>query len=134
MTLDMTMKIPVLGDLYVFNATVFQVGPGVVYLFLQSPFFTIIFIQHMRIVEKFKQEIYHEIYSNKVMPYWLSAFFLFNEQFQVSRDVDIWDNKKFGYSAYYKDSDPDNTLIYWRKWYSQFFEGAEEASKHTLDW
>ena len=51
-------------------------GPGLVYVFLKSHFFTVIFIQYLQTKEKFKQELYHEMFASHWLPYWLSSVML----------------------------------------------------------
>lgn len=121
-----------------FTLTGFQVGPGLVYLFLDGLFFETMFVQYIHTKEKYKQEVYHEIYTNSWAPYWFSALQLRLEVRQVLNDGVVWDNKKFGYKAYFNKykNDADDYLIKWRKWYSQFYEGCkeEEEKKNCLDW
>lgn len=120
-----------------FSLTGFQVGSGLVYLFLKSPFFETMFFQHIDTTEKCMQYVYHEIYCSSWNPYWFSALQLRLEAQQVLNDGVVWDNKKFGYSPYYsKESPADLTLLTWRKWYSQFYDNCKESEKEKerYDW
>ena len=46
---------------FFFNATGFQVGPGLVYLFLKSRFFELIFEQAVVPLKKFHQRVSHKV-------------------------------------------------------------------------
>jgi cholesterol 7-dehydrogenase len=124
--------------MHFFTLTGFQVGPGLVYLFIDGMFFETMLIQYMKTKEKYHQEVYHEIYTNSWTPYWFSALQLRLEVRQVLNDGVVWDNKKFGYKAYFNKNknEGDEYLIRWRKWYSQFYEGCkqEEERKSCLEW
>lgn len=50
---------------FFFNATGFQVGPGLVYLFLKSRFFELIFEQAVVPLKKFHQRVSHKV--NKIV-------------------------------------------------------------------
>jgi cholesterol 7-dehydrogenase len=121
-----------------FTLTGFQVGPGIVYLFLHGIFFETMLVQYIQTKEKFSQNVFHEIYTDKWCPYWFSALQLRLEVRQVLNDGVIWDNKKFGYKAYFNKSrnDADDYLIAWRQWYSQFYDGCkeEEDKKKSFEW
>ncbi len=83
-------------------------GPGLVYVFLKTHFFTIILIQYVQTKEPFKQVLYHEIYSSKWLPYWLTAVMIKAEAIQVYNDLLVWDAKRFGHNIYYrKNCDAD---------------------------
>lgn len=137
LSLDSYVSFPGVKDIFFFNATAFQVGPGLVYLFLKGPFFESLFFQHVTSLEKFKHEIYHELYTNWYLPYFFSAIKIRLEAQQVMNDGIVWDNKKFAMSAYYNlKAEPDNMLLEWRKWFVQFYQGCKEAEaeKEKLEW
>jgi nitrite reductase/ring-hydroxylating ferredoxin subunit len=122
-----------------FSLTGFQVGPGIVYLFLNSPFFNVVFIQYIESKDKITQNLYHDIFSNRYLPYWFTALLLRMEVAQVLNDGLIWDNKKFAINPTFNLINPaDKTLILWRNWYSQFYKDCrkyeEEKRKENLDW
>jgi len=126
------------NKIHFFTLTGFQVGPGLVYLFLKSDFFETMLIQHISTKDKYNQEVYHEIYTSWMIPYWFSALQLRLEARQVLLDGLVWDNKKFGYRAYFNKTgnEADRCLIAWRKWFTQFYEGCreEEEKKKALGW
>jgi cholesterol 7-dehydrogenase len=120
-----------------FSLTGFQVGPGLVYLFLKSAFFETVLFHHVNTVKRYEQYVYHEIYTSSWNPYWFSALQLRLEAQQVLNDGVVWDNKKFGMSPIYcTTNDADNTLIEWRKWYVQFYDGCMKAenNKGNYEW
>ena len=122
---------------FFFNGTGFQVGPGLVYLFLKSKYFEIIFAQSVTPYSKFYQRLSHRIYTNWYIPYALSAGALFGEVQQVFNDMAIWNNKVFGHKLSYNlKTEADKKLLAWRNWYSQFYEGCHEYEQKTdkLDW
>jgi cholesterol 7-dehydrogenase len=130
-------QISVLGspNIHFFCLTGFQVGPGLVYLFLKSNIFETVLFQHIDTVKKFEQHVYHEIYCSNWNPYWFSALQLRLEAQQVLNDGVVWDNKKFGYNPIYVlNNEADVTLINWRKWYTQFYDGCVKMGPKTLDW
>ena len=123
--------------IFFFNASVFQVGPGLVYLFLVSPFYEAVFFQHTTSVEKYKQEVFHELYASWYLPYCVTALFLRLECQQVMNDGIIWDNKKFGLEPRLrKDMESDETILRWRRWFAQFYDGCKEkeAAEEKYIW
>jgi cholesterol 7-desaturase len=122
---------------FLFNGTGFQVGPGLVFLFLKSRLFEITLAQSVTPISKFCQRVSHKIYTNWYFPYFLSAYCLYGEVKQVMNDMKIWDNKRFGSKlAYNLKTDADKKLLNWRNWFSQFYEGCHEFEKKNeqLDW
>ena len=116
--------------IFFFNASVFQVGPGLVYLFLVSPFYEAVFFQHTTQVQKYTQEVYHELYASWYLPYCVTALFLRLESQQVMNDGVIWDNKKFGLEPRLrKDLESDAMILMWRRWFAQFYEGCREKEE-----
>lgn len=137
LTLDNYLSFFGFKETYFFSLIAFQVGPGIVYLFMKGLFFELIFLQHTTTLEKYSQEVYHEIYINKYIPYWFSSLLLRLEAVQVQNDGLIWDNKRFGYEPLFNpDSEVDMKLKEWRTWYGQFYEGCKKAEQENkdLDW
>ena len=81
---------------FMFNATGFQVGPALVYLFLKSPFYELTFAQSITPLDKFEISVSHKIYTSWYLPYFLTAYMLYGEVRQVMNDMSIWNNKVFG--------------------------------------
>lgn len=115
----------------------FQLGPGLVYLVLDSPFFTTALQQSVTPTEKYMQHVWHRIYTNSWLPYWVSASMLVGEVSQVLADVRIWNNKKYTPKLVYDMSTKADKMLYdWRTWYGQFYEGCSEREKEVskYDW
>ena len=124
-------------EMFFFNATGFQVGPALVYLFLKSHFFEAIFSQSIVPLSKFNIKVSHRFYTNWYMPYCISAYMLYAEVRQLFADMSIWNNKIFGSKLSYNlKTEADKYLIGWRNWYAQFYEGCHEFEKkiEVLDW
>lgn len=122
---------------FLFNLTGFQVGPGLVYLFLKSYFFETAFAQSVTPLKKFKLRVSHKIFTNNYLPYWLSSYMLYGEVKQLFSDMAIWNNKNFGSKLTYNlKTDADKNLLSWRNWFAQFYEGCHEFEKKQteLDW
>lgn len=74
--IDNYVILPIIGKLFVFNLTVMQMGPGLVYVFLKSHFFTTLFVQYVQTKEKYKQVLYHEMFASNWLPYVITALML----------------------------------------------------------
>jgi len=122
---------------FFFNATGFQVGPALVYLFLKSRIFEITFEQAIIPMQKFHQRVSHKIYASRYLPYGLTAFMLYSEVQQVLNDMDIWNKKVFGDRLNYNmKTGADVNLCSWRNWFAQFYDGCHEYEKASdlNDW
>lgn len=108
-----------------------QVGPGLVYLFFQTEFGKGVFVQSLTPIEENLQLLEHKIYTESWMPYWVSAFILYNEGEQVTNDAAIWSNKIHIMNPIVS-SESDHLLLSWRKWYSQFYTVPDP--KKNLTW
>ena len=56
---------------------------------------------------------------------------------QVTNDTIVWNRKVFASKPKYNiASDADLTILNWRRWFSQFYEGcaAKEAEKEKYQW
>ena len=113
-----------------FNVTIVQVGPAVVYIFLRSPLYKIAFQQFLQPQDKAYQVVYHEMYTNRYIPYWISALALKLEGDQVTNDMRLWESKRFASKLYYrKGMEYDDYLQHWREWYSIHYEGCSAQLK-----
>lgn len=122
---------------FFFNATGFQLGPALVYLFLKSKFFEVVFSQSITPLKKFHIRVSHRIFTSSYLPYWLSAYMLFAEVKQLFSDMTVWNNKIFGSKLTYNmKTEADKNLHSWRNWYSSFYEGCNEFENKldALDW
>lgn len=137
MYLDMYMKVLNFKPIFFFNATVFQVGPGLVYLFLISPYYEAVFFQHTSTLDRFEHDVFHELYASGHLPHMFTALMLRLEAQQVTNDTFIWNNKEFAsHPKYNLDGEADVTILTWRKWFSQFYEGCtqREAELQKYSW
>ena len=122
---------------FAFNATGFQVGPSLVYLFLKGPLFETIFAQSVTAMDKFKIRVSHKIWTSNYLPYGVTAFMLYSEANQVLNDTMIWSKKVFGSKlSYNMKTNADKNLNDWRNWYYQFYKGCYDFEKklEALDW
>ncbi len=122
---------------FCFNVTGLQVGPAMVYLFIKSRLFELRLEQSIVPADKFLQQVTHKIFASPLMPYWFSAYLLYNEVQQLTNDMLVWNNKVFGSTlAYNMKTSADRNLNSWRNWYYQFYEGCHEFEKQkmALDW
>ena len=71
--IDNFVKLPFLGYNYMFNVTIVQLGSSTVFIFLKSSLYTIVFFHFLQPKEKYHQVVYHEGYTSKWIPYWVSA-------------------------------------------------------------
>lgn len=127
MSLDMIILVPKLDPLFFFNGTILQVGPGLVYLFLMSPFYEALFFQHITSDDVFDHKVYHELFISNHLPYWVTAIMIRLEAQQVTNDTFVWSNKTFASEPKYNlASEADATILDWRKWFAQFYEGCAE--------
>lgn len=137
MHLDMNMKVLNFDPIFFFNATVFQVGPGMVYLFLISPFYEAVFFQHTSTSEKFTHNVYHHLYASSHLPHCFTALMLRLEAQQVTNDTFVWNNKQFAIQPNYNlEAEADQIILSWRGWFSQFYEGcaSREAEQEKYTW
>lgn len=133
--IDNYITLPILGKLFIFNLTVVQMGPGLVYVFLKTHFFTVLFVQFVQTKEPTKQILYHYMYASNWLPYWLTAVMLRGEAIQVYNDMIVWDAKKFGYRVYYKENEADQFILNWRKWFSKYYQGCGiKKDRELIDW
>jgi cholesterol 7-dehydrogenase len=122
---------------FAFNATGFQVGPALVYLFLKGPLFEAIFAQSITPMDKFKIRVSHKIWTSGYLPFGISAYMLYGEVQQVLNDIAIWNKKVFGSKLNYNlKTNADRNLNNWRNWYYQFYDGCYDFEKKldALDW
>lgn len=112
-------------------------GPGLVYVFLKTHFFTVVFIQYVQCKGRFRNELYHEMFASSYLPYWLTAVMLRGEAIQVSNDMQVWDAKKFGHRVYYKEgNEVDQFILNWRQWFSKYYQGCapQLQASPVSDW
>ena len=137
MSLDMEILFPMCSPLFFFNGTIFQVGSGLVYLFLASPFYDAVFYQHLTSIDNFEHDLYQDLYISSYLPNWLTALIIRLEAQQVTNDTLLWSNKMFTLKpTYVMQGDADKTILEWRRWFSQFYEGCakRQAEREKFTW
>lgn len=129
--LESCMKIPELGFKYHFlTGTAFHLGPNLIYYFFNSPFYNVLFNMAATPIEKYKQKFTVTVFTNRNMPYFISAPLLYGEMCQMTQDGEIWDNKKNPQKLYYNQYGPfDKMFIRWRNYYPRYFDGSYEKEK-----
>lgn len=129
--LENTMYIPEIGWKHHFlTGSAFHLGPNLIYYFFNSPFYNALFFMAATPVEKFVQKFTVTVFTNKNMPYFLSAPLLYGEMCQMTQDAVIWDSKRNPQQLFYNPNGPfDRMFIRWRNYYSRYFEGSYEKEK-----
>ena len=108
-----------------FTATIIQVGLGIVFVVLKSPFYEIVFVHYIRPMEANKQQVFHDCYISNYMPYFLTSKITELEGGQVTNDMYIWESKSFARKTFlHEDRDSDVVMKNWTKWASQFYQGC----------
>ena len=126
------VKLPFFNKIFLFNLTIVQMGPGLVYIFLRSPIFTAIFVQFLKPKGKQDNILIHDMYATWWLPYWLTSAMLRGEAMQVTNDMYIWDSKKFGHKFHTKENEADEFIVKWREWFSKYYEGCKKDN--SVDW
>ncbi|XP_066294298.1 cholesterol 7-desaturase nvd-like [Branchiostoma lanceolatum] len=117
------------------KATARQVGPGIVYLFLESGFGNFMLVQSITPVEPLLQRLTHSVYAGRWVPTCLAKFILWGEAVQVERDIMIWNNKCYVPRPLLVRE--DSSISRHRRWYSQFYSENSPRFKFerdSLDW
>lgn len=91
---------------YFMTTTGFQTGPATVTLYVRTVLFESIFQQAIQPVEKFTLKVYHTMWMNRWVPYWLSAYVLHGELRQVLFDTLVWNSKIFSDKLCYNLKSP----------------------------
>lgn len=140
--LENHFNIPSLGfSRYFFTGTALHLGPSVVYFFFRSWLYDILFSITCLPVEKYEQNFVVTVFTNRKIPYFVTAIVIYFEIGQISNDGIIWDNKMNPAKIYYNQFGPyDKMFAEWRNFYARFFQGAYEKEKqremngNKLDW
>lgn len=133
--LESSMRIPEIGWKYHFlTGTAFHLGPNLIYYFFNSPFYNVLFFMAATPLEKYVQKFTVTVFTNRNMPYFISAPLLYGEMCQMTQDGEIWDNKKNPQKLFYNPYGPyDKMFIRWRNYYPRYFEGAYEKEKKNSE-
>lgn len=115
-------------------ANVKQIGPGYVILYIESSFGPMVILQTLTPVEPLVQKLCHYFYGPRSLA-WFVKFTLLAESINVSRDIMIWNYKKFTANPILPKE--DKMIKQFRVWFSQFYsENSKsfEAAREDLSW
>ena len=133
--LESTMKLPEIGFKYHFlTGTAFHLGPNLIYYMFNSPYYNVMFFMAGTPIEKFVQKFTVTVFTNRNMPYFVSAPLLYGEMLQMTQDGELWDSKKNHKKLCYNQYGPyDRMFIRWRNYYPKFFDGSFEKEKSNQE-
>jgi len=100
-----------------------QVGPGLVWMELDSIFGKWAITQSVTPIAPGKTRLHHSMYSN--MNRIFSKFVFYGTIFQVEQDIPIWNNKTFKKKAVIVKA--DGPIAKFRRWYSQFYSSSSDS-------
>lgn len=112
-----------------------QVGCSMVYLVWTSKFGSGVLCQSLIPAQPLRQRIIHTVWTSNYVVGLFARLFLYGEDVQVRRDIDIWNNKKFLKSPVLVKE--DKLIKQFRNWYSQFYSDSSYDyvdSVNSLDW
>lgn len=129
--LEAYVTMPSLGiKKHFLTGTAFHLGPNIIYYNFNSRFFDVLFIMTAIPMERYKQHFTVTVFTNKNMPYFISAPLIYGEMSQMTNDGEIWDNKKNPTRLYYNQHGIyDKMFIDWRNFYARFFKGCEKKEE-----
>ncbi|EFX88304.1 hypothetical protein DAPPUDRAFT_311567 [Daphnia pulex] len=116
-----------------------QIGPGLVYLTLDTSLGRCVLVQTVTPIAPFTQRVLHRLYASPtvIAPY--AKLILWGEAIQFERDVAVWNHKT--YIRHPVIVSEDRTISKHRRWYQQFYsenspriETIMENRKGSLDW
>ena len=120
------------------NLTIIQLGPAFCYIFAKSKYFQFNVFQSVTPIAPYYQCIANRLHASCFVPYFLSAWLMYNVGAQLVHDQVIWDNKRFGANlAYNLKTYEDITLLKWKNWYAQFYAGCyefEKKKRENFEW
>nr|AVD30015.1 Neverland [Lepeophtheirus salmonis salmonis] len=119
------------------NVKAYQIGPSIVHLHFQSPFFGEgVMIQSIIPVQPFLQKVIHTFYTNRFWPPPLAKFVLWGESILLERDIAVWNHKKYVKKPVLIREDA--LILKHRRWYSQFYSedslSVGECNLSKNDW
>jgi len=100
-----------------------QVGPGLVWMELDSIFGKWAITQSVTPIAPGKTRLHHSMYSN--MNRIFSKLVFYGTIFQVEQDIPIWNNKTFKKKAVIVKA--DGPIAKFRRWYSQFYSSSSDS-------
>jgi len=112
------------------HATVKQVGPGTVFLKLESAIGKLLMAQSVTPIAVMKQHVIHTIYAEKWVPNFFAKIVFNSFLTQFDRDSPIWNNKT--YQARPILVKEDGNINQFRRWYSKFYSNPENIKKESI--
>ncbi|KAK7475347.1 hypothetical protein BaRGS_00033423, partial [Batillaria attramentaria] len=119
------------------NVTARQIGPGVVYLMMNTLFGGAVLIHNVTPIGPMMQKVTHNLYVNWTFPAPFAKILLLCEARQIERDIMIWNNKHYEAKPLFVKSKEDSLIAKHRRWYSQFYSEHSPRLKfreETLEW
>lgn len=122
--LESYFTIPALGFKYHFlTGTALHLGSNLIYYNFNSWFYDVLFIMTALPLSEYEQKFTVTVFTNKKMPFFVSAPLIYGEMLQMTNDGEIWDQKINPKRIYYnKFGVYDRMFIEWRNFYAQFME------------
>ncbi|CAH2083708.1 unnamed protein product [Euphydryas editha] len=122
-------------DVFPIDVTAHQIGPAHVRLYFSCPLGPMIIIQSVTPVTPLLQKVVHRVYTPNYNAI-LGAALVIMEAYQFTRDVAIWNNKRYVSSPAYVKS--DKNIRAFRTWFSQFYSetslSMRDAMQSPYDW
>jgi cholesterol 7-dehydrogenase len=115
-----------------------QIGPGVVYLVIETSFGRFVIAEHVTPMQPLFQKVTHTIFGTpNLLSKLVGHILLYSFCEQFNRDVVIWNNKKYIHKPIIVKN--DGNILGFRRWYSKFYppETAENdkiPGKQDLSW
>ncbi|KAG8301246.1 cholesterol 7-desaturase nvd-like [Homalodisca vitripennis] len=133
MNLDHSVKLFGSVTLMSMHVTARQVGPGYVYMDIDTGIGHIAVTQVVTPIEPLLQRVVHRVYSPPLLMLY-ATITLIGEAIMIERDIMVWNHKKYVKPLLVKE---DHTIGRHRRWYSQFY--SKNSPKFTfqqdnLDW
>jgi len=118
------------------SLNIYQVGPTLVYLVWTSKFGSGVLCQNLIPTGPLQQTIIHTNWTSNYVVGLFAKFFLYVEDIQLTRDIDIWNKKKYlSTPTLVKE---DKLIKQYRSWYSKFYStysyDIADQNEQTLDW
>jgi cholesterol 7-dehydrogenase len=115
------------------SSSITQIGPGVVYLSIQSDFGKFIIVEHVTPLQPLYQKVHHAIFGpNNMISRLVAQLFLSSFTTQFNRDVTIWNNKTFVKNPIIVKG--DGNILGFRRWYSKFYPSELLEKNQDKSW
>jgi len=112
------------------HATVKQVGPGSVFLKLDSAVGKLLMAQSVTPIAVMKQQVIHTIYAEKWVPNFFARIVFYAFITQFDRDGPIWNNKTYQVRPLLVKE--DGNINQFRRWYTKFYSSPENVKKESI--